>query len=564
MPFTYRLTPSGRARQRQDEARAWSLLIAALTGTPHHAAVTGLAIAGGGGAIAGVNTASPLYARWRSAHKRLTRRARLDRQREQQAALTGGPYHPLHPLVPCRVHPALVPRDTIRLAALTTRTLEDYGGGTMIQAGGIPATARKATIPQLHRHLVKVLNAIEKELLDVTLHREDHDLRAAGHPPLQVLLATEWYYRVPGRPLRQAEHDGIITTLETISAKYPEWLLVPGSIFWTPDPLGNARLRVYNEAPVLYGGAVIARRTKREQHDIDSSPAVRAIQRWGPDEPVAAPGYVTPLPIVPTQALCSFLHRGRTFCVEICRDQHVGDAVAGYLALGLPGANVYLFTSNGTVLSPGFLPVVNNGLAVWCDGSGGGAYQYHRVTRANPLTHNWTPGIHPLVAYRAAFVTTRDHNVLSQEGLSEGWRIEQENQPGYRAFMAWFDGVFGAVSTDPLYRTAIDAGLGPLSPNALVQPFHRKGRRIQQILGHGLLPGGAPIPAAQVAAITPYGNALVQFATEDIAQSATAGATGLARTAAETGFAVVATPVGAPIVPVPGFYDLHLHDLVDL
>ncbi len=566
MPFTHRWTQSGKQKQREDEAKAWEMLIASLNGTPMHAQVNGLAIRNLAGQVTGVNSASPHYARWKKAHKLLTRRARSDRQREQAATAAGGPYHALHPAVPCRVDPTLNVRDTIRLAALTTRTLEDHGGGTMLSAGGVPATAPKATLQQLHRHLEQVLRAIELELLDAAQHQEDHDLRAAGHPPLQILLGTEWYFRLPNRPFSQVERDGIITELEALSARYPEWLIVPGSIYWTPDPLGNARLRVFNQAPVLYGGALLACRTKREQHDIDSLPAVRAIQRWGPDEPVAAPPYAIPAPIAAAQALCSFVHKGRTLCVEICRDQFVGDAVKGYLNAGQPGADIFLFMSNGTTLTPGFLPVVNNGIAVWCDGSGVGSHEYRRVARANPLTHNWNaPGAHPFTTYRNAFEPERDHGALSNEGLCEVWRIEQQNHADYQAFMAWFTNVFGPANTHPVFKANIDAGLGALSANAMIRPYHEKGRRIQRILLGGVLPTGAAIPPGQIAAITPYGAALVQFATENDQVDATSAATGGLKTAATAGFAVgtaVLNPGGVAVAG--GFYDLHLYQLVDL
>ncbi|GHG72741.1 hypothetical protein [Comamonas sp. JC664] len=567
MPFTFRWTASGKRKQREDELRAWELLIAALNGTAMHAQVNGLAIRGPTGQLTGVNTASPHYARWRHAHKRMTRRARSDRQREQAAVAAGGPYHALHPALPCRVDPALNPRATLRLAALSTRTLENYGGGTMLMAGGMANVAPKATLPQLHRHLEQVLEAVEDELLDAARHREEHDLRAADQPPLQILLGTEWYFRIPHRPFSQVERDGIITDLEALSARYPEWLIVPGSIYWTPDPLGNARLRVFNEAPVLHGGTCITRHTKREQHDIDQTQQVRAVQRWGPDEPVAAPPYAIPPGIAATQGLCSFAFKGRTVCVEICRDQFVGDAVQGYLNAAQPGADLYLFLSNGTTLTPGFLPVVHQGIAVWCDGSGVGTHQYHRVTRANPLTHNGAgPGApHPFTTYRNAFVPERDHGVLSNEALCEVWRIEEANTPDFQAFMTRFHQVFGAASTDLALKTAIDAGLGPLSANALVQPLHQKGLRIQQVLAGGALPTGTPIPPAEAAAVTAYAQALVAFATENDLAEATAATTQGHRTAAVNAFAVNTAALTPGVVAVAnGPYDLHLHQLVDL
>ena len=562
MPFTHRLTRSGRRKQRQDEANAWGLLIRSLVGTPNHHEVDNLAIRALG-QIVGVNRASPHYAKWREAHRRLTRRARRDRQREQAAA---PPYHAWHPFVPCRVAPGTNVRATIRLAALSTRTLEDHGGGTILSAGGVPATAPKASTAQLMQHLDQTLEAIEDELLDAGTHREDHDLRAADAPPVQVLLGTEWYFRVRGRALTLAERDQILTDLEALSAKYPEWLLVPGSIYWSPDPPANPTIRVYNQAPVLYGGSLLALRTKRESHDIDSSRNVLAYQRWGMDAPTTT-GAPHPFEVpAPTRALCSFRHRNLTFNVEICRDQFVGDATALYLAAGQHGADVFLLMSKGTQLTPGFAPAVNNGLLVWCDGSGAGSHQYRRVTRAQPLTHNWAaPANHPMIDYRVAFVPQRDHDVLSAHGLHESYRIEIDNAPDFAAFMGRFDQVFGPANTDPVLKAAVDGALGPLHADGLIRPFHEKGRRIQVLLGGGFLPTGHAITVGEHNVMTPYAAALVQFATEDQAVRAATVATTNARTAAINGFNVAVAATGAGVVAVPGAgYDLTLYDLVDL
>ena len=570
MPFKYRLTPSGKLKQLRDEASAWGLLIDALAGTPNHAQVNGLAVRNPLNVITGVNTGSPNFPRWRDAHKRLTLRARRDRQREQQAVAAGGPYHAT-PGVPLRVDPALVIRDTVRVAALHTRTSEDHGGGTMLQAVG----NAKATLAQLHQHLEAVLTAIEDELLDAATHHVDHDLRAAGHAPLQILLATEWYFRIPNRPFTQAERDGILTSLQALSLRYPEWLIVPGSIYWSPDPLANASIRVFNQAPAFYGEAQLAIRTKRESHDIDSDLNVRAHERWGPDYPTAVPLVAPPATITAaSQALCDFPLRGRNFCVEICRDQFVGDATKGYLNAGQPGADVFLFLYNGTTPVPGFLPVVHNGIAVYCDGTGPGAHQFLRVTRAQPLTHNWAgPAMHPFLQYRNAFEPERDHDALSAHGFNEARLLENQNDPNLVAFLTSYDDVY-VRNMHPAFKTAIDGPLGLImgvaalgAPVVAANPaksYHEKGLRIQRILAGGVLPAGGLIPPAQIAAATPYATALVQFGSEEVLMRATTVATGALKTAAQTGFAVNTAALNPGVVPIPGFYDLTLYQLQDL
>jgi len=555
------LTPSGQQKQLTDERAAWTTLKNNAIGTPMHGQITALATWDVAGNATNITTAAPAYQAWREAHKSLTKRARLDRQREQ-AAVANNAAHPVG--LPFRVSAAAVMRDTIRVAVLYARTSEDNGGGTMLIAG----SNQKSTTQDLMRRLDQTLGAIEEALRDPVQHRDEADLRAGNRPPVQILLSSEWYFRMPGRPYTQAERDAIVNDLRALSRKYPEWLIVPGSIYWSPDNQTLATIRVYNQAVALFCGEVIKSRTKRESHDIDSDLGVRAKERWGPDWSDANGGPVIPDPVAITaesREPAIFDLKGRDYCVEICRDQWVGDAVKGYLnhAANNTGADIYLFTSNGTTWQSEFCPARNNGIAVWCDGSGAGSQAYYQITRPNPLNHNPPP----FNAFRVAFEADRTHDVRSSHGFNEATLIERSNNPAFQNFMARFDPIFplfGAASSNLGFQAPIDAAIAatPLAGGAAMN-YHKKGLRIQQVLAGGNL-AGTPITGAENAVMTPYANALILFGNEDRLLSASKPTTDGLKITAKAARVVNATALNPGNVNVPGIPNLRVYDLVNL
>lgn len=559
MALTHRFTTAGKAKQLADERAAWTALAAAAVGTPLHAQILAIGAWNIAGACTNVNTAHVNYPDWLRAHQLFTKRARRERQRTQTAqALNGGlPNHPI-PLahLPCQVLPVLNVRDTLRAAIMHTGTRE--GGATRITPGG----AHNGTTAQLLTHLKKQLKKIENELADVATHREQHDLRSAGHPPLQVFLATEWYFRPAGRPHTAAEKANIIVQLQALSRRFPDWLIVPGSIYWSPDPLANATVRVFNTTLALWAGSVLCERRKCESHDIDGADTHH--ERWGPDS--AAP--LAGIPAASAQP-GFFTLNGREFCLEICRDHSVGDAVEGYLnAVGgpLPGAHVYLFTSNGTVIAPGFLPVQDNGLVLFCDGSGGGAQQYLRVNRVNPLNH--AGNLVPFGNYRGAFVPERIGYSVASDHLDDATAIEHANAAPFAAFMLRYNALYGNPSSDAVLQGIINVAVGLIAPapnGAGMMPW-QKGLRIQRILAGGVLPTGVAIPAAQVLAMTPYANHLVLGGAGVSAAFANGVAvTGPARGVALAQFAVVTAAATGVTAAIPGAVaDLRVYALVDL
>jgi hypothetical protein len=558
MALTTRLTPSGQAKQAADEYAAWKTLTLNAVGTAEHGNLVATATWNVAGNVTAINRTTATYIAFKPAHKNATVRARMDRQREQHALAHIGP----HPTagIPCRVLHTAVIRDTIRLAILPVQTREDYGGGTMLT----PGNATKATLPQLMAYLDRTLEKIEASLRDPANHRDEADLRAADHPPLQILLSSEWFFRLPNRPFTQIERTSIETQLIALSRKYPEWLLVPGSIYWSPDAPANPTIRVYNQALVLFAGSLIHTRTKRESHDIDGDLAVRSKERWGPDWPIAVPLAVQPVTVpLATLDAAIFTHKGLDFCVEICRDQWIGDAVAGYFnhAANNTGADVYLFTSNGTTWQDEFAPVRDQGIAVWCDGSGVGSHTYSRMTRVNPINHNMVP----FNNFRAAFVVDRSHDVLSGHGFNDAQLIERQNSPAYQSFMARYAPVFNNPTTDALLRNAADLHVAGIpGAGGVVQQYYEKGLRIQFLLVGGVLPTGIPITAAEILVMTPYAASLVLFGAEDIALNVNKAATDALKLLAKASLPAVKVALAPGMIAVPTVANLELYELVDL
>ena len=557
MPLTYRFTAAGKAKQLQDERAAWRALTEAAAGTAHHATLVAIGTWGVGGVCTNVNAAHPAYAQWLEAHKSFTLRARRERQRRQaaMAANGGAPNHP-PPLahLPCQVNPALNVRDTLLAAIMHTATRE--GGATRLAPGG----NFDATTPQLLRHLKKQLKKIEAVLSDPVAQHEFHDLTSAGHPPLKVFLTTEWYFRPAGRPHTLAEKNQIVQSLEGLRREYPDWLLVPGSIFWSPDPLANATVRVYNTAVALWAGSVLRERRKRESHDIDH--AVGYHERWGPDE---VPGDVG-VPAASTQPGFFQLH-GRDFCLEICRDQRVGDALAGCLLGGVgpaAGADVHLFTSNGTTVTDGLLPVRHQGLVLFCDGANLNQ-RFLRVTRVNPVNH--APNVLPFTNYRAGFTAERNIMAAAYGHMDNITLIERAPSANLQAFLARYNALYAAPSSDPVLQAAVNVAVGLVvpAPAGPQQAVWTKGLRIQQILAGGALPTGVPIPPGEAADAAAYAHELVQSGVQLQAATATSAATTALHVAAGLQFNVVVANAFAGTTPIPNAAaDLTVYQLVDL
>src|SRR5215469_9948610 len=356
MPLNYRWTAGGKAKQVRDELEGWKLIRQACEGTASQATVDAVVSAWAGTVPTAINTQHANYAPWRAAHKRATLRARLERQRLQHVAALG--LAAAGVASPHQINPATAGHHTLRIAILCEPT--STANGTTI------AGQNRRTTAQLMTRLDDVLSNIEATLAVRATNREDHDLRALGFRPIQVFVGPEWYFRQYDRPYTQVERDAIVQQLQDLSRRFPDWLLMPGTIYWTPDNLPAATFRIFNQAVILYAGNIVATRTKRNPQDIDPNQAYK--ERWGPDSALGLPASVLPatLQVAHIQHPPAPQPGSREWCFDICRDHPAGEAMSHYV--NNAGADIYVLTSNGTTIRDNFIPTRNNGVAIYCDG----------------------------------------------------------------------------------------------------------------------------------------------------------------------------------------------------
>jgi hypothetical protein len=486
LTLKFRWTQSGRVKQQQDELAAWQSLVASVQGTGSQASVAAATVVGGGGAVVGFNTAHANYALWRDAHRVLTRRARVERQRQQQVAAAGLPA--IGAVQPCQVDAALAVRQTLQIALLEEPT-SDVAGTRLSGNNG-------KSVAKLLAHMRAVLDAVDDELNVRARHREAQDLTISGMPPLKLFVAPEWYFRPPGRAYTTAERAAVITGLEAISRSYPDWLLVPGSIYWSPDPPANAIIRVWNQAPVLYAGELLLTRTKRNEHDIPVPMQNR--ETWGMNNPAALPGAIA----APSLQPAIFNHGAREWCVDICRDHFVGEGACGYAATapGSAGAHVYVVTSNTTALADCFLAARNNGVVVHCDG-GTSTWRVYTMGRAG----GGLAAINAqLLAYQIAFAAQRAPSLTFADAQIHV--AHDRLDPAYLTFRPRFDHTM-ALLGDPT-TIAVTGALAIAGAPHNHNDSTREAFRIEDvILNNRVVNGAAPTPAEQVA-MTAYVNHL--------------------------------------------------------
>jgi hypothetical protein len=480
VPLKFRWSPSGRAKQQLDEAAGWQRLVAITAGTPAAAHVAGATQV----AAPGFDANHANYARWREAHRKQTLRARIERQRAAQAALHGPPV--IGAVLPCQVDPALVVRPTIQIALLTQAT-HDVSGTRLGQATG-------RSVAQLLTHLRQTLTALEDELNVRARHHEAQDLTHNGAPPVRLFVASEWYFRPAGRTYSTAEHGAVIAGLEGLSAEFPDWLLCPGTIYWSPDPPANPILRVFNQAPVLHAGSVILTRTKHNEHDIPVQ--TQGLETWGMNNPGALPGAITPASVAPA----IFNHAALEWCLDICRDHAVGEGACGYAAAAPanPGPNVYIVTANTTPLEDHFNLARNNGVLVHCDG-GNGAYAVYTVNRVVAFNAPALNGA--LLAYQPLFAAQRAPLLAFADAQIHVHQTRQD--PAYVTFMARFTPMMAPASVDPL-RAALLLAHGLAGAPHTHNGDTRDAYCIEQVLLAPHVVGGVATTPAEALAMAAY------------------------------------------------------------
>jgi len=201
-------------------------------------------------------------------------------------------------------------------------------------------------------------------------------LENMGNIVLRVFLAPEWYFRLSDRPLTQIEQLEILDALDKLSKNFSKWLIIPGSIFWTPTLEKEKMLEVFNTAPI-YKDGVLQVNTKHNQNDaLDKKREI-----WGMDQ-------VSEEDFDNIAGPAIFECDGWECAFEICRDHSQRVAIFDYISqkpVG-SGVDVQIVVSNGVTLSTGTCSdaVRDGGCIVKCDGEGGNGLLV-RVERSGPL-----------------------------------------------------------------------------------------------------------------------------------------------------------------------------------
>ncbi len=549
MAFTFRFTKKGKAKQAKDELLGWGLLEKACGGTASSAQVRALTLnRDGNNDPSEINTDHANYSLWIDAHKVFTKWARIERQlwQEIEAALLSN-----DPVQPCMDE--LVPdeedlRETIRIAILKEETSE--ADGTSLKG------KKRRTIPQLISHLKNVLEGLDKELRNRGRHRNDHILRIHDYPPTRVLVVSEWYFRPAGSAYTQDEKDDILEQLREISRKYADWLIVPGTIYWTTDDLTDQTIKVFNQAVVFSAGQILRTRTKNNAHDIAPEDEIK--HRWGPDNP--------PLPLAITAAsmqVARFNHKNIHWCLDICRDHAVGEGANYYVNAANAGAQVYIITANGTTISDNFLAVRNNGLTIFCDGKGAGVEAVYRVTR--PVALNNGPLGILFNNYWNAFQPQKAYDVqMTQYDNANNIR---KLSPLYIDFKRRFDALFADISSDQALKTQIDQIVQPALPNINDQTHLRfeleEANRITQLTANGVLPTGTNLTIDEIALMNAYAQDLINHDTAYNNLMSSRGAVNDTKRAYYTQSAATKTTITGT-VRVNKFSRLALYNLIDV
>lgn len=238
----------------------------------------------------------------------------------------------------------------------------------------------------LAKQLRRALEAAEAHLDDE--HQPDEAyLRALGYPPLRVFMAPEWFFRPHARPYTAAERKRVRAKLARIARNFPGWVIVPGTIYWSPTDPATAPLKVFNECPIYVFGEHTQTLTKVNEHDLTVAAKATASEMWGMDDLdrsglrasaiASIRNQRSTFDVTPTEG-----HLGTvTFCADICRDQVVGVGARRYAAAGGAGVDVHLLVSSETTPVNHFIAARDGGLFSQLDGDNLNA-EVARVARA--------------------------------------------------------------------------------------------------------------------------------------------------------------------------------------
>lgn len=198
-----------------------------------------------------------------------------------------------------------------------------------------------------------------------------------GEKQMNLMVAPEWLFAKHGtKAYTPAECQRITEGLLNMSKKYPNMLIVGGSISWEmPDgkgPGGEPKFTMFNTSPVVQDGKMVHMYHKRVEGGETSVPADQkgtVSKNWGMGDPKLRSKIEHDNPNIASNSSI-FTHNGMTFSMEICADSASGASLKEY-AQKHPtgkGTDMHILISVGSPFQPVKTPVKNGGIMVHVDG----------------------------------------------------------------------------------------------------------------------------------------------------------------------------------------------------
>ncbi len=167
---------------------------------------------------------------------------------------------------------------------------------------------------------------------------------------LRIFMAPEWYFKK--HPYHsENERDGILAQVCARSTEYPNWLIIPGSVYWGRREGGVDK--IWNTTYAISNGHVRHKYHKQHNGGDYTAPTMMPLDigeqngwmnvyttwRGNPQAPPSLPGAESPF----------FQFDGLTCALEICMDTAMGTAMRTYCHLhpGGPGVDLHMAVSAG-------------------------------------------------------------------------------------------------------------------------------------------------------------------------------------------------------------------------
>ncbi len=236
---------------------------------------------------------------------------------------------------------------------------------------------------------------------------------APGEKQMNVMVAPEWLFAKRSDPNNRAytgkDMQDITEGLQKISKKYPDMLLVPGSVSWEiPDKTNPKKTIMYNSTPVVQDGKVVHMYHKRNE----GGETNKELDRWGMGRPEIRGK-------VESFNTAFFEHKGVNFSLEMCADQADAQSRKEYVSKfpNGKGTDVHILISEGSKLQPYMTPVKNGGLVVHVDGSGDGMGKVGVIQRPDITLSEWMNDRPKVDAQFATASSLTDANAAAHERM---------------------------------------------------------------------------------------------------------------------------------------------------